>query len=82
MWVGVVEGLGVVGMWCVASAVSVVGRWLGVCVCGTWLCGEKNTRTLGGRLKPYSFVTEILRLKRSTRQQTYSNRACSHTDVV
>ena len=51
MWVGVVEGLGVVGMWCVASAVSVVGRWLGVCVCGTWLCGEKNTRTLGGRLQ-------------------------------
>ena len=21
---------------------SVVGRWLGVCVCGTWLCGERK----------------------------------------
>ena len=30
------------GGWCVVSAVSVVGRWLGVCVCGTWLCGEKK----------------------------------------
>ena len=42
VWVGVVEGLGVVGVWCVVSAVSVVGRWLGVCVCGTWLCGERK----------------------------------------
>ena len=43
--------LWVCGVLSVRSVLTVVGRWLGVCVCGTWLCGEKNTRTLGGRLQ-------------------------------
>ena len=39
-------GLGWVlcGVWRVVSVVSVVGRWLGVCVCGTWLVVVRSER--------------------------------------